>query len=85
MKFINTLKKHPLLLSFSTAIFVVFVFNAIFNPIFNDFVGYMVADGLGTSSIQMDLMTFIQMMLVLLVEISLIGGVFYYVTKRFFI
>lgn len=81
--------KKNIILSLVISTFVVFFVNLSINPSiswisFNDFALYFYANITSTSAISMDILTFSQIFLVVLVEISLISVAFYYLTRRFF-
>ncbi len=78
-----------LLYSLLISSIIVLLFNFAFNPNilgikFNEFLNLFYASISSSSQLSMDILTFSQITLVILVEITLIWTIFYYVTRKLF-
>ncbi|MBS8121693.1 hypothetical protein VAMP_13n86 [Candidatus Vampirococcus lugosii] len=83
--YLNTILKNYLIFGFALAIFVVLLFNSIFNTEFVDFLTFFYGDILfGDKSNQINLMDFFKILLILIIEISLIGSFFSFIIKKLF-
>lgn len=83
--YLNTILKNYLIFWFALAIFVVLLFNSIFNTEFVDFLTFFYGDILfWDKSNQINLMDFFKILLILIIEISLIGSFFSFIIKKLF-